>query len=53
MDTQHISQFVAHAWEADILPALREYIRIPNKSPAFEPDWDSLPHMRDDVDLLA
>ena len=26
MDTQHISQFVARAWEADILPTLREYI---------------------------
>ena len=53
MDTQHISQSVAHAWDADILPTLREYIRIPSKSPAFEPDWDSLPHMRDAVDLLA
>ena len=53
MDTEHLSQFVAHAWEADILPTLREYIRIPNKSPAFEPEWDSLPHMRDAAELLA
>ncbi|MCY3812031.1 MAG: M20/M25/M40 family metallo-hydrolase [Gammaproteobacteria bacterium] len=53
MDTQHLSQFVTHAWEADILPSLREYIRIPNKSPAFEPDWESLPHMRDAAELLA
>ena len=53
MDTQHISQFVAHAWEDDILPTLRDYIRIPNKSPAFEPAWDSLPHMGDAVELLA
>ena len=53
MDTQHLSQFVAQAWDTDILPALHEYIRIPNKSPAFEPDWEDLPHMRDAADLLA
>ena len=53
MDTQHLSQFVARAWDADILPSLSEYIRIPNKSPAFEPGWESLPHMRDAAELLA
>ena len=53
MDTQHLSQFVAQTWEADVLPILHEYIRIPNKSPAFEPAWESLPHMRDAVELLG
>lgn len=53
MDTQHLSQFVGRAWDVDIVPNLTEYIRIPNKSPAFEPEWDSLPHMRDAAELLA
>ena len=52
MDTKHISRFAERAWDSDILPVLREYIRIPNKSPAFEPDWESLPHMRDAAQLL-
>ena len=42
MDTQHTSQYVAAVWEESILPALAEYIRIPNKSPAFAPDWQAL-----------
>lgn len=53
MDTQHLSQFVGRAWDIDILPILDDYIRIPNKSPAFEPNWESLTHMRDAADLLA
>ncbi len=27
-------------WEREILPSLAEYIRIPNKSVLFDPDWD-------------
>jgi acetylornithine deacetylase/succinyl-diaminopimelate desuccinylase-like protein len=26
-------------WDDEILPALHDYIRIPNKSPAYEPKW--------------
>ena len=26
-------------WDANILPTLTEYIKIPNKSPAFDPYW--------------
>ena len=33
------------SWKAcgmdEIIPALTDYIRIPNKSPAFDPDWES------------
>src|SRR5437867_4283192 len=28
-------------WEGEIVPALLEYIRIPNKSPAYEPNWQA------------
>jgi acetylornithine deacetylase/succinyl-diaminopimelate desuccinylase-like protein len=40
-------------WDEEIVPRLIDYIRIPNKSPAFEPDWASLGHMDRAVDLLA
>ena len=26
-------------WDEDIIPKLIDYIRIPNKSPHFDPDW--------------
>ena len=26
-------------WEDSILPSITEYIRIPNKSPAYDPQW--------------
>src|ERR1700674_5582732 len=28
-------------WDEEILPALHDYIRIPNKSPAYEPKWQA------------
>ncbi len=45
MSTRHIKQFVAELWDDSVVPTLMEYIRIPNKSPAFEPDWQALGHM--------
>ena len=46
MKTHLISEFVSEMWESSILPTLEDYIRIPNKSPAFEPDWQALGHMQ-------
>lgn len=31
--------FMRRAWEEQILPSLTEYIRIPAKSPMFDPQW--------------
>jgi acetylornithine deacetylase/succinyl-diaminopimelate desuccinylase-like protein len=52
METQRLSNFVERIWEDAAVPALTEYIRIPNKSPAFDPDWESHGYMRDAVALL-
>ncbi|AKT42154.1 M20 family metallopeptidase [Chondromyces crocatus] len=41
------------AWEQEIVPALTEYIRIPNKSPAFDPEWREHGHMDRAVALIA
>ncbi len=39
VDTAELSAFVDGVWEHEILPTLDAYIRIPNKSPAFDADW--------------
>jgi len=44
--------FVDGAWDDRIVPALRDYIRIPNKSPHFDADWSRHGYMRDAVRLL-
>ncbi|MBI5514884.1 MAG: M20 family metallopeptidase [Deltaproteobacteria bacterium] len=39
-------------WSRDILPQLVEYIRIPNRSPAFDPQWVEAGHMERAVALI-
>ena len=39
-------------WEQEILPAIEEYIRIPNRSPAFDKDWQQAGHMDRAVALV-
>ena len=39
-------------WEEEIVPALFEYIRIPNKSQAFDPAWREHGHMERAVMLI-
>ena len=31
--------YINEFWDKHITPTLIEYIRIPNKSPDFDPDW--------------
>jgi acetylornithine deacetylase/succinyl-diaminopimelate desuccinylase-like protein len=52
MDTQRLTNFVEQIWEDSAVPALIDYIRIPNKSPAFDPAWEQHGHMRDAVRLM-
>jgi acetylornithine deacetylase/succinyl-diaminopimelate desuccinylase-like protein len=40
-----IRSYLAATWEKSILPALRDYVTIPNQSPAFDPDWEAHGHM--------
>ncbi|HEU4538881.1 MAG TPA: M20/M25/M40 family metallo-hydrolase, partial [Polyangiaceae bacterium] len=39
-------------WEAEIIPALCDYIRIPNRSPMFDPAWREGGHMERAVALV-
>ena len=52
MDTDRLKQFVETFWEDSILPSITEYIRIPNKSPAFDPQWVEHGYMEDAVKLM-
>ncbi|MGB0713573.1 MAG: M20/M25/M40 family metallo-hydrolase, partial [Gammaproteobacteria bacterium] len=53
MDNTKAQTHIDHLWDTSIVPTLVEYIRIPNKSPLFEPEWASLGHMDHAVKLLA
>src|SRR5579885_1161271 len=39
MNTGALEKFATDLWRGDILRELTEYIRIPNKSPAFDAQW--------------
>jgi acetylornithine deacetylase/succinyl-diaminopimelate desuccinylase-like protein len=45
MDIDGARHLIDASWDDEIVPALVEYIRIPNKSPAFDPDWAAHGHM--------
>lgn len=45
--------FTHEFWEESILPSLIEYIKIPNKSPMFDPDWEANGYMADAVNHMV
>ena len=52
MDTARLQRFVGEFWDQEILPSITEYIRIPNKSPAFDAKWAEHGYMEDAVKLM-
>jgi acetylornithine deacetylase/succinyl-diaminopimelate desuccinylase-like protein len=52
MDPGKLKSFVNTLWEDAVVPSLTEYIRIPNKSPAFDKDWAKHGYMDDAVKLM-
>ncbi|WP_028008069.1 M20 family metallopeptidase [Solimonas flava] len=52
MNTQKLSAFVDALWEDEIVPQLTDYIRIPNKSPMFDPQWAEHGYMDAAVKLM-
>jgi acetylornithine deacetylase/succinyl-diaminopimelate desuccinylase-like protein len=39
LDHNTLRDFVERKWNDEIVPALTDYIAVPAKSPAFDPDW--------------
>ena len=52
MDTTRSQHFIDTFWDDSILPSITEYIRIPNKSPAFDPKWVEHGYMEAAVTLM-
>jgi acetylornithine deacetylase/succinyl-diaminopimelate desuccinylase-like protein len=52
MDPTRAKQLIDTFWDDSILPSITEYIRIPNKSPAFDPKWVEHGYMEDAVRLM-
>ena len=49
---QKIQPFVNGFWDDEIIPAIQDYIRIPNVSPLFDPDWEKNGHMDKALELV-
>ena len=53
MDLEQLRKSVRKTWNESILERLIAYVRIPNKSPMFDPKWESHGHMEAAVQLMA
>ena len=53
LDHDRTRAFVQRAWDAEIIPALTEYIRIPAKSPMFDAGWAEHGHIDRAVSLIT
>jgi acetylornithine deacetylase/succinyl-diaminopimelate desuccinylase-like protein len=52
IDIARAKKQIDQCWGDEIVPTLVEYIKIPNKSPAFDPDWAAHGHMDEAVSLF-
>jgi len=53
MNVQENIKFINDLWDHSIIPTLMDYIRIPNKSPLFDPEWQVHGFMDQAVQLLS
>ncbi len=51
MNAEQIRKDIDRRWDSSIVPALQDYIRIPNQSPLFDPQWKKNGHMTAAVEL--
>jgi acetylornithine deacetylase/succinyl-diaminopimelate desuccinylase-like protein len=52
MDTQRLKTFIDGIWDDSVVPSITEYIKIPNKSPHFDAEWEKHGYMADAVKLM-
>ena len=53
MDAKRLSQFITQVWDDSIIDRLTAYVRIPNKSPMFDPQWEAHGYMEQAMQLMA
>ena len=52
LDSDVVAAHVDRTWDGDIVPALHDYIRIPNVSVAYDAGWAEAGHMAEATELL-
>src|SRR5271168_4619886 len=52
LDVVKTRKFIDQCWGDEVIPTLVEYIKIPNKSPSFDPDWATHGYMENAVALF-
>src|SRR5688572_1613460 len=53
MQADTTRKLVNDQWDLSILPAIQQYIKIPNQSPLFDPQWRQNGHMHAAVKLAS
>jgi len=53
MDIARLQKTIEEHWNGSILERLQAYVRIPNKSPMFDPDWERHGYMQQAAELMA
>ena len=53
MNPDDLKKHIHDFWDSEIVPTLVDYIKIPNKSPSFDPDWEKHGHMDKVLNLAA
>ena len=53
MNSENLKNHIHDFWDSEIVPTLVDYIKIPNKSPSFDPDWEEHGHMDKVLNLAA
>jgi len=52
-DTQKTLDFVSKLWDDSVIPTLSEYVKVPNQSPLFDPNWKENKTTQKVVDILT
>ncbi len=53
MNSENLKKHIHDFWDSEIVPTLVDYIKIPNKSPSFDPDWEKHGHMDKVLNLAS
>ena len=53
MDAKELTASIAKTWHGSIIDRLTAYVRIPNKSPMFDPEWERHGYMEAAIQLMA
>jgi acetylornithine deacetylase/succinyl-diaminopimelate desuccinylase-like protein len=53
MKLPELRRYIENVWQQSIIERLQAYVRIPNKSPAFDAEWERHGYMDQAVDLMA